>query len=272
MKKANLLWGILLSLAGYVHAAVSSVVTHPAASSPTASKPAAVPMPPIPTPPAPEVVRVLLVPDRETILGSTMNGRLLELSPRVGDPVRKGQVVARFDCTEPFARRDMARSELQSARLSHEAKIRLQGLQSAAELDVELAASAVAKAQAQLGVAKAQLTQCSVEAPFSGRVVKWHAKPFQGVNLGMPLIEIVSDASPRIKVNVPSRWLRWLKAGTRFDINIEETGKRYHAHVRQLNARIDPVSQSIEVEAAFSGSVTDVLPGMSGTALFDVRP
>ncbi len=214
------------------------------------------------------VVRVLLVPDRETILGASMSGRLTELSPRPGEKVSKGQIVARFDCKEPQARRDMAIAELQSARLLHEGKIRLQGLQSAAELEVELAAAAVTKAQAQLGVAKAQLSLCGVAAPFAGRVVKWHAKSFQGVNVGAPLIEIVSDAAPRVKVNVPSRWLVWLKPGTRFEVDIEENGKRYRAQVKQLNGRIDSVSQTIEIEAVLLDNVSALMPGMSGTALF----
>jgi len=234
---------------------------------------AAVPVQPAATVAAPDpVVRALLVPDRETILGASMSGRLIDLSPRPGEHVSKGQVVAQFDCTEPRARRDMAKAELESARLTHEGKIRLQGLQSAAELEVELAAAAVTKAQAQLGVAKAQLSQCSLAAPFAGRVVKWHAKAFQGVNAGAPLIEIVSDASPRVKVNVPSRWLVWLKPGARFEIDIEETAKRYKARVQQLNGRIDPVSQTIEIEASLIGNASDLLPGMSGTALFDHAP
>lgn len=220
-------------------------------------------------PPAPETpVRALLVPEQETTLAAGMSGRLTELEPRPGGRVRKGQPVARFECSEPLARRDMARAELHSARLAHDGKIRLQGLQSASELEVELAAAAVTKAQAQLGVAKAQLGQCTVAAPFAGRVVKWHAKPFEGVNVGAPLIEIISDRSPRVRLNVPSLSLSWLKEGTRFEVDIEETGKRYAVRLKQINGRVDPVSQTIAVEAELLKNDPDLLPGMSGTAVF----
>ncbi|MBE2257847.1 MAG: efflux RND transporter periplasmic adaptor subunit [Rhodobacteraceae bacterium] len=213
-------------------------------------------------------VRALLVPEQETTLAAGMSGRLTELEPRPGERVKKGEIVARFECSEPQARRDMALAELHSARLAHDGKIRLQGLQSASELEVELAAAAVTKAQAQLAVAKAQLGQCRVAAPFSGWVVKWHVKPFQGVNLGAPLIEIVSNQRPRVRLNVPSLWLSWLKTGTRFDIDIEETGKRYAVQLKQINSRVDPVSQTIVVEADLLKDDPELLPGMSGTAVF----
>lgn len=216
-------------------------------------------------------VRALLVADRETTLAASMTGRLLDLVPRPGERVRKGQIVARFECSEAQARRDMALAELESARLAHDGKIRLQGLQSVSELEVELAAAAVSKAQAQVGVAKAQLAQCSVAAPFAGWVVKWHAKPFQGVTVGAPLLEIVSDAPPRVKLNVPSAWLSWLKSGAQFEIDIEETGKRYAAQLRQINGRVDPVSQTIAVEAQLLKNDPELLPGMSGPALLAPR-
>jgi membrane fusion protein (multidrug efflux system) len=239
-------------------AATSSKATPPVAA---AQRPASAETP----------VRALLVPDQETTLAAGMSGRLTRLEPRPGGAVKKGQLVASFECSEPQARRDMAQAELHSARLEHDGKIRLQGLQSASELEVELAAAAVTRAQAQLGVAKAQLGQCRVVAPFAGWVVKWHAKPFEGVNVGAPLIEIVSERPPRLRLNVPSLWLSWLKAGTRFEVDIEETGKRYAVQLKQINGRVDPVSQTIAVEAELLKNDPDLLPGMSGTAVF-ARP
>ncbi|HPT48872.1 MAG TPA: efflux RND transporter periplasmic adaptor subunit [Accumulibacter sp.] len=235
-----------------------------AAPAPVANASAPAVVPPVS---ADAPVRALLIPDRETTLAASMSGRLTGLEPRPGERVRKGQVIARFECGEAQARREMAVAELESARLAHDGKIRLQGLESVSELEVELAA-AVTKARAQVGVANAQLAQCRVVAPFSGWVAKWHAKPFQGVNAGAPLLDIVSDTPPRVRVNVPSLWLSWLKAGGRFDIDVEETGRRYAVQVKQINSRVDPVSQTVVVEAQLLGKDPDLLPGMSGPAVF----
>ena len=68
---------------------------------------------------------------------------------------------------------------------------------------------------------------------------------------------------------MPSRWLAWLAAGHEFQVAIDETGRRYPATVSALNARVDAVSQSIEIEARIVGKHPELLPGMSGTASFE---
>ena len=71
-----------------------------------------------------------------------------------------------------------------------------------------------------------------------------------------------------MRLNVPSSLLRQLKVGTRFEVAIDETGKTYPARVTAINARVDAVAQSIELEAGIEGRPTELLPGMSGVARF----
>jgi RND family efflux transporter MFP subunit len=164
----------------------------------------------------------------------------------------------------------MAEAEMASARETHEAKLRLQGLQQAGEVEVSLAAATAERARAQVALYRAQLGQCSITAPFSGRAVKIAVKSHQGVTQGQPLLEIVSDGALKLRLNVPAKWVTWLKNGTPFEVRIDETGKTYKARVTALNGRIDAVSQSIELEASIDEKSPDLLPGMSGVAHFSV--
>ena len=213
-------------------------------------------------------IRVLLAPALETTLVSAMVGRVSAVNVGLGDRFRKGAVLVRFDCSEQRARLQMANAELASAREQHEAKLRLQGLQQAGEVEVAMAASAVARARAQVNLHAVQADQCVVAAPFDGRVVKVAVKPHQGVGQAQPLLEIISAGPLKLRLNAPARWVRWLRQGTPFEVMIDETGQRYAAEVSALNGRIDPVSQTIELEATLVGAAEDVLPGMSGSARF----
>lgn len=227
---------------------------------------------PMPTPaPVAQLapVRVVLAPSVETTLLSQMPGRLTVLNATLGSNVVKGREVVRFDCEEQLARLKMGDAELAGAEQSMEVKLRLQGMKQATDTEVALAASQVDRARAQSGVYKAQLDHCSVAAPFSGRVVKLHVRPFQGVVAGQPLMDLVGDGPLKIRMNVPSLWLRWLKKGAPFDVAIEETGKRYQAQVHAINARVDPVSQTIEIEGRLTSRPAELLAGMSGNAHFD---
>jgi RND family efflux transporter MFP subunit len=213
-------------------------------------------------------IRVLLAPALETTLVSPFAGRIRQVSVTLGQSFAKGRTLISFDCDEPLARLQMAEAELASARESHDAKLRLQGLQQAGEVEVSLAASAAERARAQAALYRAQLAQCSVTAPFSGRAVKIAVKSHQGVTQGQPLLELVSDGSLKLRLNAPAKWLAWMKTGTGFAVAIDETGRSYKARVTAINARVDAVSQSVELEAVIVGAAPDLLPGMSGVARF----
>ena len=113
-------------------------------------------------------VRFLVIASQESILSASTAGRVSRVPVGLGDNVRAGQVVASFDCAEMQARRDAARAEHEAARVQYEAKLKLQGLQSAAEVEVELAAANVNKAQSQIRIFDAQVAQCAFVAPFTG--------------------------------------------------------------------------------------------------------
>jgi len=215
-----------------------------------------------------EGIRVLLTPATETALASQFAGQVQALDATLGQRVKKGAVLVRFDCAEPEARLRMARAELASAQETHDAKRRLQDLQQASEVEVSLAASAADRARAQVALYGAQSANCRVTAPFSGRIVQVSIKPHQNVTPGQPLVELISEGPLKLRLNAPAAWVRWLKNGTPFEVAIDETGKRYGAKVTAINARIDAVSQSIELEGTISDAAAELLAGMSGTAHF----
>ena len=220
------------------------------------------------TAPASELVRVLLTPGGETTLASPVAARIQRLNASLGASFSSGQVLVSFDCTEQSARLDMAKAELDGAVEQHEAKIRMKGLEQASDVEVALAASAVAKFRAQTALSKAQVQQCYVVAPWAGRVAKLHIKNFMSVTPGQPMLDLVMSGPLKLKLNVPSNRLSQVKVGSPFNVTVDETGKSYKARVSAVNSRVDPVSQTIEIEAAFAGSYPDLLAGMSGTADF----
>jgi RND family efflux transporter MFP subunit len=213
-------------------------------------------------------IRVLLTPEVETTLASPMLGRIRNVNVSLGSSFERGKVLVDYFCDEQAAKESIAGAELAGARENYEAKLRLQGLNSAGEVEVAIAAAAVDKAQGELELARVQKRQCVVAAPFAGRTVKLLVKPYQGVTPGQPLLEIVSRGPFKLRLNLPSKWLAWLKPGTPFEVTIDETGKTYAAKVTAINARVDAASQSVEVEGSIPERADELLAGMSGTARF----
>ena len=216
-----------------------------------------------------DTVRVLLVADRETTLSSPVAATIKQLYVSIGMSFKEGQTLVAFECDEPAARLGMAKAELSGAVEAHEAKIRMQGLEQASDVEVALAASAAAKARAQVALQNAQVAQCAIKAPWSGRVAKVHVRTKMSVTPSQAMVDIVKSGPLRLKLNAPSRMIAKIKAGALFDVAIDETGKSYQARVLAVNSRVDPVSQTIEIEAVIAKNYDDLLPGMSGVALLN---
>lgn len=215
-----------------------------------------------------ESVRVLVAAESESILSAQMAGRIVSINARMGARVRQGESLMRFDCGEQEARLNMARAEWDGARNLYETKSKLQAMQSASLLEVSQAAAEEEKFKAQIQLFQAQLRLCNISAPFTGRVTRLRIKPFESVNVGQPLIEVVNDERLKVQLNIPSIWLSQIKVHNPFSIHIDETGKTYEARVRRINGKVDAISQSVEIEGEFSGRTDDLLPGMSGIAIF----
>ena len=213
-----------------------------------------------------DAVRVLLVADRETTLSSPVTAKIKLLYVSIGVQFGAGQTLVSFDCEEPVARLGIATAELAGAVESHEAKIRMQGLEQASDVEVALAASAAAKARSQVELQQAQVAQCTIKAPWAGRVAKVHVRTHMSVTPGQPMVDLVKSGPLRLKLNAPSRLIAKVKTGSTFDVAIDETGITYRARVTAVNSRVDPVSQTVEIEAAIVGNFSELLPGMSGVA------
>ena len=57
-------------------------------------------------------IRVLLLPEKETTISSTIGARLVSFNGTLGQRFRAGDLLVAFDCEEALARVDMSKAEL----------------------------------------------------------------------------------------------------------------------------------------------------------------
>jgi RND family efflux transporter MFP subunit len=239
----------------------------PAAQSPKAPEPAK----PAPAKPAPAQgeIAALIVAGEETTLSSQMAGRIRKIGVGLGDQVKKGARLMDFDCSEQQAQFESAQAEFRAARDTHLARLRLQALGAAGELEVTVAAAAADKARSQVRLRVSQLAYCKVSAPFAGNVARLRVKASESVNAGQPLVDLVNPASLKAQMFVPASWIAWLRPGAPLTLEIRETGQSFKALVSKINSRVDGVSQQLEVEARIEKGGGRLLPGMVGSAIFE---
>ena len=214
-------------------------------------------------------IRVQVVAHAAASLGSPMSGRLGEFPLRDGDRFQQGQVLARFVCGEQEGSLAHARALLTEKREILSTNSKLHSLGTGSGLEFHVAAAQVEEAVAEVQTAAAQVDNCTVKAPFPGRVANVSARPYQFVGISQPLLEILDDRALDLELIVPSRWLSWLRPGTPFAVTIEETGRAYGATIERMSGKVDAVSQSIKAYGRLTDPAPDLLAGMSGRAALE---
>ncbi|MFD0916041.1 efflux RND transporter periplasmic adaptor subunit [Pseudahrensia aquimaris] len=187
---------------------------------------------------------------------------------REGMSFAKGKELIAFDCSRLKAELNSARAAASSASLELKAKKSLRANGAAGSSEVRIAQAAVNRTLADAAAVRARMKYCTISAPFDGRVVALNTHVHEMPEVNTPLMVIINDTSLELELVVPSNWLRWLKIGQDFQFSVDETGQNYSAKVTRMGAEIDPVSQTIRIFGTLEGDTSDVLAGMSGSALF----
>ena len=213
-------------------------------------------------------IRAQLTPFQQTTLSAEIAANISKLSLRDGEAFTKGQTLVEFDCALLNAQLNKGEATAEVARQGLKVSKKLEKLNSISNLEVDQASAKVKETEAELEAMKVNVSKCSLMAPYPGRIAKLHVDAFQYATPGKPLMDILDSNHLEVRLIVPSKWLTWLKPGSRFSLQIEELGRIYQAKVVRLGARIDPVSQSLPITGEIEGSHGELLPGMSGWASF----
>lgn len=202
-------------------------------------------------------------------ISTDLAARVSKIHVRQGESFQKGDILIEFDCARLEARRDAGAAALASARIAHSGQNRLFKRGATGRQDLLLAFHEQQRKAAELTALNARLTHCLVRAPFDGRVVELHLHAFETPVAGEPVIRLVGRDAFEINIIVPSTWLARIAVGTKLDIKLDETTVQHAATVRRIGAAVDPVSQTVQIIAAFDAPNARVLPGMSGDVTFN---
>ncbi|MCR1767266.1 efflux RND transporter periplasmic adaptor subunit [Burkholderia glumae] len=261
----------LLVAAQFARAATAAPAT-PAARPAPAQAPVAAPAAPAAAPAGPDGndsrIRIQLVSRDQVDVSSEIAAKIASLPFRDGDTFRAGQTLVTLDCSLFSAQLRKAQADAEGARELLDTNRKLQALHSIGELEVQQAQAKQKASAADVAYMQATVRKCAITAPFDGRVSKRSASPQQFAEPGKPLLTIIDTSHLELKMIVPSKWLAWLKPGHPLSVQVDEVGKTYPAKVARIGARVDPVTQTVDVTAALNGGAPELLPGMSGWATF----
>lgn len=214
------------------------------------------------------VVRGQVLARTFTTISSEIAGKVASIGVKDGDRFKASETLIVLDCAVQQAQLDEAIAALRATSATRQVNQRLRQLNSASDLEIELALAEEAKAQARVNAMQAILSKCRIAAPFRGKVADLKVQPLQYVQPGQAVLDLVDDSAFEVEFLAPSIWLRWLARDQAFEIEVDETARSYQAKVIRIGGRVDAVSETVKVYGAILEAAPELVPGMSGAVKF----
>jgi len=200
-----------------------------------------------------------LEPLERVVVRARLEGDVVAVLVREGEPVRAGQLLARLEDTEESsayrsaeAEVAAARTELATAEWNLEQTAELVRAGAVAEREERLARQAVAAARARLAAAEARLRAAAqaladtrVVSPLAGVVESRSVEGGERVARGAPLFTVVRSEVLELEAVVPARRARGVAPGQRVRFTVD--GRTFEGRVARVGPTIDPATRSLRV-------------------------
>ncbi len=203
-------------------------------------------------------------------LSFTTGGTILQLKVKVGDRVRKGQLIATVDPTQVKNTYEMAHATRMQAEDAYGRMKQLHDKGSLTELKWVEAQSQLQQAVAAEGIAKKSLADCALHAPFDGVVSEKYAEVGQNAAPGVPVVKLVTTKVLNVKISVPESEMTNVRVRQHARIAVQALGgKQYEGYIVEKGVIADPISRSYNVKIRVEGTDNALLPGMVAQVALD---
>ena len=215
-----------------------------------------------------------VVANQGSYLAFRVNGELLEFPALAGQHVEKGELLAKLD-PEDFQlqyEERKARFELAASQLERVQKLFNRSIASQSELDQALANKQVA--ESALKIAKTNLDNSELRAPFAGTVAKVFVKNFENIQAKQNILRLETRDLMDVVIQVPEKLIARIDKDVHYQPDVVFDGypnKSYQLTVKEFDTQADPITLTYKV--VFSLPVPEdfnLLAGMTGRVDIDL--
>jgi RND family efflux transporter MFP subunit len=218
-------------------------------------------------------------------------GRLVSVDVRLGDPVRRGQQIAKIEDREiveqvkqseaalmvaeaTIRQREadltVAKNNLERSRNLFERSLLpkqtlddAEGQYLAATAQIDLARAQLAQNQSRLQELKINLADTSVIAPIDGFIGKRLFDPGAWASPQAPIVSVVAIASLRLVAAVVERDLKLVSVGDPAQVEVDAyPGQKFPGRIARVAPVLDPATRTAEMEVEVPNRDYRLKPGM----------
>lgn len=198
-----------------------------------------------------------------SLLSFQVAGNVARVLVDVGDKVKKGQLLATVD---PVALKNIHESQLATLNQARDAYNRYKKLHDQGSLpeikwvEVETKLEQAVSAES---LARKQLDDCRLYAPFSGVVSERTVEQGMNVMPGQSVLKLVVVDDVKVKLSVPEKEISHIAVGQDAIISVAALdGKTYEAKIAEKGVAANMLSHTYDVKLRLPNSDGQLLPGM----------
>lgn len=201
--------------------------------------------------------------ERLSVMSFMVAGTVEMMYAEEGQHVSKGELIAKLDTVSLANAYNAAKAQLAQA---EDAMRRIQQLydnQSVPEIKYVDIRTQLEKARSMEAIAKKNLADSRLTAPFSGIIGKKSVESGENVLPTQPVYTLLNIEDVKIKISVPEKEIARILQNQQAQIRIPALkDASYEGKIEERGVVADPVSHSYIVRIRIHNSATEILPGM----------
>ena len=207
----------------------------------------------------------------DALMRSRVSGRIVSIPVRLGQRVRKGDLLIRLSGESQGAAVRAADATLLEAEKNYSRIDALFRSASATRAEWDRARKNLDVARAEDQRAHSVLGWSAIRSPFSGMISGKFVREGDTVAPGTPLVEVIEPGRLRVEAHVPSLWTREIRQGEKVSFKAGNPPVFFPVIIREIAAGTDPVTHTVRIRADVAPSDARKLrPGEFGTLFVPV--
>lgn len=214
-------------------------------------------------------VQASVISDDQIFVSSETGGRLLSVSVKEGQYVKRGQLIARVDLQSIQDQKAELQTSMSLAKDVYDRQKRLWDQNIGSEIQFLQAKNQYERLQKTMATLDTQLGKANIYSPISGVVDKEFLKAGEMSAPGTPIVQLFNPNKLKITADIPETYLGKIKRGDRVEIALPAINEEMTKKISLIGRTIDPSNRTFKVEVATDSKNGKLKPNLLAELKFN---